>query len=197
MNNIKVGITGGIGSGKSTIAKFFKNILQIPVYLADDRAKFLVNNDKNIKTAIVKEFGEMAYLNNVYNASFIASVVFTDNKKLQKLNQIIHPIVKQDYLNWLETHKNAPYTIKEAAILIESGSYKDLDFVILVSADNQLKISRVTQRDNTTENEVLARINKQMPDEEKRKYIHAEIVNNKNSMVIPQILSIHQQLLSL
>lgn len=197
MNNITVGITGGIGSGKSTIAKFFKNILQIPVYLADDRAKFLVNNDKTIKTAIVKEFGEIAYLNNVYNASFIASVVFTDNKKLQKLNQIIHPIVKQDYLNWLETHKNAPYTIKEAAILIESGSYKDLDFVILVSADNQLKISRVTQRDNTTENEVLARINKQMLDEEKRKYIHAEIVNNKNSMVIPQILSIHQQLLSL
>lgn len=197
MNNITVGITGCIGSGKSTIAKFFKNILQIPVYLADDRAKFLVNNDKTIKTAIVKEFGEIAYLNNVYNASFIASVVFTDNKKLQKLNQIIHPIVKQDYLNWLETHKNAPYTIKEAAILIESGSYKDLDFVILVSADNQLKISRVTQRDNTTENEVLARINKQMPDEEKRKYIHAEIVNNKNSMVIPQILSIHQQLLSL
>ena len=197
MNSIKVGITGGIGSGKSTIAKFFKNILQIPIYLADDRAKYLVNHHSQIKKAIVNEFGEEAYLNNTYNSKFIASVVFSDKQKLQTLNAIIHPVVKQDYKNWLETNKQASYTIKEAAILIESGSYKELDFIILVSADKQLRINRVIQRDNVSENEVLTRIHKQMSEDEKRPYVDAEIINNENSNVIPQILTIHQQLLSL
>ena len=196
MNSLQVGLTGGIGSGKSTVANFFKNILNIPVYFADDRAKFLVNHNDFIISSILNNFGNNAYLNGVYNKPFISSIVFNDKDKLSILNDIIHPIVQQDYYDWLDKYKNAPYTIKEAAIMIEANVYQELDLLILVSANTTVKINRVMNRDSLLEEDVLNRMSKQMSDFEKREFVNKEILNNDNNKLIPQILKIHKFLIN-
>lgn len=160
-----VGITGGIGSGKSTAAKFFEE-LGVPVYNSDMRAKIIQNENPEVKVKITEAFGQEAYNESGLNKPFISKQVFQDNEKLKLLNSIVHPAVFKDFDDWKKTQKS-DIVIKEAAILIESGSYKDCDVVISVIVDVEKRISRTIERDGLTKEEVLARINNQISDEER------------------------------
>jgi dephospho-CoA kinase len=196
---LKVGITGGIGSGKTTVSKIFESI-GIPVYYADDRAKALMTGDRMVKRKIIDLFGVEAYFRNGrLNRKYISSIVFEDKSKLEALNGIVHPSVALDGKKWFDVQvsKNFPYAIKEAALLIESGSYKELDHLILVSAPLDIRIKRVVKRDKTNIKAVEARISKQMPDEQKKPYCNLQIINDGNTPLIPQVIKIHQWLIGL
>lgn len=160
-----IGLTGGIGSGKTTIANYFKS-KGIPIYIADDEAKAILFTPAAAKE--VKEaFGDEIMTNGLPDRGKLAAVVFNDAYKLQMLNTIIHPKVKEHFENWMRIHKNAPFVIREAAILFESGSYKDCDKIILVTAPAEVRIARVLERDKTTREKVVERINAQWGDEKK------------------------------
>lgn len=160
-----VGITGGIGSGKSTAAKFFEE-LGIPVYNSDTRAKLIQNENSEVKAKIIAAFGEEAYDENGLNKAYLSKQVFQDNEKLKVLNSIVHPAVFKDFEAWKIAQK-ADIIMKEAAILIESGSYKDCDLVISVMVDKEKRIARTMERDGLTREDILARINHQITDEER------------------------------
>jgi dephospho-CoA kinase len=162
-----IGLTGGIGSGKSTIASYFK-ALGVQVYIADDEAKKLMDDPETIKK-VQSVFEENVMENHVLNRKKIAALVFSNPQKLEQLNSIVHPEVKKHFLTWLKTHKNEPFIIKEAAILFESGSYKDCDKVIMVTAPEDVRIERVMRRDKVTMTQVLERMQNQWPEEEKIK----------------------------
>ena len=157
-----IGLTGGIGSGKTTIAKHIKS-LGIPVYIADDEARKIMQSVEII-SAIKKIFGTSIFENDILNREKLAAIVFSDSEKLEKLNSIIHPAVKKHFENWILNHKKYPYVIYEAAILFESGSYKNCDLIITVTAPIESRIQRVIQRDHTTRENVLKRINSQWND---------------------------------
>jgi dephospho-CoA kinase len=160
-----IGLTGGIGSGKTTIANYFKS-KGIPIYIADDEAKAILFTPAAAKE--VKEaFGDEIMTDGLPDRGKLAAVVFNDAYKLQMLNSIIHPKVKEHFENWMGMHKNAPFVIREAAILFESGSYKDCDKIILVTAPAEVRIARVLDRDKTTREKVVERINAQWGDEKK------------------------------
>ena len=159
------GITGGIGSGKSTAAKFFEE-LGIPVYNSDTRAKTIQNENSEVKVKIIAAFGEEAYNENGLNKPYLSKQVFQNNEKLKLLNSIVHPAVFQDFENWKKAQKS-DIVMKEAAILIESGSYKDCDVVISVVADIETRIARTIERDGLSREEIRARINNQISDEER------------------------------
>ncbi|WP_291120749.1 dephospho-CoA kinase [Empedobacter sp. UBA7248] len=159
------GITGGIGSGKSTAAKFFEE-LGIPVYNSDTRAKTIQNENSEVKVKIIAAFGEEAYNENGLNKPFMSKQVFQNNEKLKLLNSIVHPAVFQDFEDWKKAQKS-DIVMKEAAILIESGSYKDCDVVISVVVDIETRIARTIKRDGLSREEILARINNQISDEER------------------------------
>jgi dephospho-CoA kinase len=194
---ILVGITGGIGSGKSTVAKIF-SILGIPIYYADDRAKWLMANDSDLKKQIQENFGSESYTEGgILNRAFLASKVFSDEEKVKIINGLVHPAVKLDFENWAKA-QNSSYVLKEAALLFETGSYKDLDKVINVSSPIRIRISRVLMRDlHRNEKQVNDIIDKQLPDEEKNKLADFVVKNTDNKMLIPQVLEIHNQLLKL
>ncbi|ESU19280.1 Dephospho-CoA kinase [Flavobacterium cauense R2A-7] len=162
-----IGLTGGIGSGKSTIAGYFK-ALGVPVYIADDEAKKLMNNPETVKK-VQSVFEENVIENHVLDRKKIATLVFSNPKKLEQLNSVVHPEVKKHFLTWLKIHKNEPFIVKEAAILFESGSYKDCDKIIMVTAPEAVRIERVMQRDKVTKAQVLERMQNQWPEEEKIK----------------------------
>ncbi|MGV0956549.1 dephospho-CoA kinase [Empedobacter falsenii] len=159
------GITGGIGSGKSTAAKFFEE-LGIPVYNSDTRAKTIQNENSEVKVKIIAAFGEEAYNENGLNKPYLSKQVFQNNEKLKLLNSIVHPAVFQDFENWKKAQKS-DIVMKEAAILIESGSYKDCDVVISVVVDIETRIARTIERDGLSREEIRARINNQISDEER------------------------------
>lgn len=186
---IKIGITGGIGSGKSTVCRIFQ-ILGVPVYNADNKAKYLMANDKALKISIINLLGSESYKNNHLNREFIASKVFKDKDLLKKLNALVHPAVKNDFIKWSEKQK-APYVIYEAALMIESGSYKLLDKVIVVTAPLELRIARVCERDKVHQEKVLARINNQLSQEEMLKYADHVITNDGKISLISQVLELH------
>lgn len=160
-----IGLTGGIGSGKTTIANHFM-AAGIPVYIADDEARKIMQSDEII-TKIEKTFGTAIFDNGILNREKLSGIVFEDPEKLKLLNAIIHPAVKKHFSNWILNHKNAPYIIYEAAILFESGSYKECDIIITVTAPLESRIQRVIQRDKTTRENVLRRINMQWNDEKR------------------------------
>lgn len=189
---LKVGLTGGIGSGKSTVAKIFE-ILGIPVYYADDAAKRLMNEDEDLKASIIKHFGTESYINNQLNRSWIASIVFNDEEKLALLNSLTHPATIRDSNEWMRKQTSA-YTIKEAALIFESGSDAYLDYVIGVKAPAPLRISRTMQRDHITEEEVLKRMARQMNEETKMQRCDFIIVNDEQQMIMPQVLALHEKL---
>ena len=159
------GITGGIGSGKSTAAKFFEE-LGIPVYNSDTRAKTIQNENSEVKVKIIAAFGEEAYNENGLNKPYLSKQVFQNNEKLKLLNSIVHPAVFQDFENWKKAQKS-DIVMKEAAILIESGSYKDCDVVISVVVDIETRIALTIERDGLSREEIRARINNQISDEER------------------------------
>jgi dephospho-CoA kinase len=189
-----VGITGGIGSGKTTVCKIFE-VFGVPVYYADERAKWLLNNDNLIKESVISLLGSDAYSNGLLNRVYIANKVFNDSTLLEAYNNIIHPAVAEDTLIFSSKYLDKPYILKEAALLVETGSYLTLDKLIVVTASLQERINRVIQRDNVAEKEVLVRIKNQLPEEEKLKVADYIIVNDGNSSLIEQVKAIHQELL--
>ena len=160
-----IGLTGGIGSGKTTVANHFR-VAGIPVYIADDEARKIMQSDE-INAEIKKKFGDTVFDNGILNREKLSGIVFNDSEKLKLLNAIIHPAVKKHFSSWILNHKNTPYIIYEAAILFESGSYKDFDIIITVTAPLESRIQRVIQRDKTTRENVLSRINMQWNDEKR------------------------------
>jgi dephospho-CoA kinase len=160
-----IGLTGGIGTGKTMVAEYFKS-LGIPVYIADKEARQLMTSD-NIINALSNEFGKEILENGILNREKLAQLVFNDSKKLQKLNSIVHPEVKKHFDNWVEKHKNSPFVVKEAAILFESGSYKYCDTIITVTAPLETRLQRVMKRDKTDRESVLKRIENQWTDEQR------------------------------
>ena len=190
---LRVGLTGGIGSGKSTVAAIFE-ILGIPVYYADAAAKRLMNGDDTLKKGIINLFGEEAYKAGGLDRAFIASQVFNDKGKLDELNQLVHPVTINDAENWMK-RQSGHYAIKEAAIIFESGSNSGLDKVIGVFAPEAIRISRVMERDNVTEEIVKKRIASQMNEEDKMRLCDYVIYNDETQFLIPQVIAIHKQLL--
>ena len=196
---IKAGITGGIGSGKSTVCKIFEK-LGIPVYYADERAKYLMQHEHHLIDEIRKTFGADIYDSGKLNRKLLAERVFNDSNKLKQLNALVHPAVFHDTEDWIEEQKalKVPYVLKEAALLIESGSYKSLDKLIVVTAPLEKRIDRVIDRDNSTREEIIARINHQLPDEEKIKLADYVIENSGDLEYLnQQVLGIHDKLIRL
>lgn len=191
----RVGITGGIGSGKSTVARVFE-VMGIPVYNADNAARRLMNEDTEIREEIIKAFGENAYSGNQLNRRYIADVVFNNPSKLTLLNSITHPATIRDSERWMK-QQTTPYALKEAALIFESGSAENLDFVIGVYTPEPLRILRIMQRDNITRDEVKARMDRQIAETIKMKLCDAVVVNDEQQMVIPQVLALHQRLTAL
>jgi dephospho-CoA kinase len=190
----RLGITGGIGSGKSTVCNIFAH-MGIPVYHADERAKWLVNNDPAIQQQIISSFGERSFEGGSYNRVYIASLVFNDKEKLQKLNAIIHPAVLNDWKDFYEQHQSFPYVIKEAAIMLETGGRETVDKIALVYSPLELRIIRLMERDGLDSPAIEARINSQMPEEEKKKLADFIIYNDDEHSLIQQVHNIHQLML--
>lgn len=190
---LKVGITGGIGSGKTYICKIIEQ-LGYPVYNADVRAKELTNSNSNIKSAVKSLFGKDIYVNGELNRSAVAKLVFEDSTLLEKLNRIIHPEVQNDFETWANSNSDNSIVFKEAAILFESGMYKLMDANILVTAPLNIRIGRVMERDGVSKNDVLKRINNQFSDEEKLKLANYTIVNDGKVLVLPQIINVINEL---
>lgn len=192
---IKVGITGGIGSGKSTVCRMF-SVLRIPVFEADSVAKQLQNTDPEVRSSLIDLFGPAVYLpDQTLDRKYLSSIVFNDPSLLLQLNAIIHPAVRKAFDAW-SANQQSPYVLLEAAILYESGFYKMMDKVIVVSTDQDQRIQRVMKRDGSTEEQVLQRIGNQWTDEQRNKLADFVIHNNDNELIIPQIVEIDKKLRS-
>lgn len=187
---LKIGITGGIGSGKTLVSGVFQK-LGAPTYNADDRAKWLMNNNTKIVIKVIDLFGPEAYINGELNRSLIAKQVFKNTSLLAKLNAVVHPIVFDDFDEWYET-QTYPYVLKEAALLFESGSYRDLDAIITVDAPLEIRLKRASIRDQKSEDEIKGRIKNQYPNEIKVKAADFVINNDGITPVLPQLLKLHQ-----
>jgi dephospho-CoA kinase len=193
----KIGITGGIGSGKSAVCQIFKT-LGIPVYDADARAKFLTENDAEIRKKITENFGEKTFEGGKLNRAYLASLVFREEEKRLLLNSIVHPAVAKDFEKWYREQKNAPYVLKEAALMIEAGSYKDLDALVLITAPENVRLERVRKRDpQRSIEEIRSIMQKQMPEEEKKKYANFVIENEGESSLIRKVLDLHAKFIAL
>ena len=190
---LRVGLTGGIGSGQSTVAKIFE-VLGIPVYYADDASKKLMNENEELKEKIRVHFGKDAYTNGLLNRAYLSSIVFNNPEKLALLNSIVHPATIKDAAEWMQK-QTTPYTIKEAALIFESGSQENLDKVIGVFAPAAVRINRVMQRDNVTREEVISRMNKQINEEIKMRLCDYVVSNDEQELLIPQVLKLHEILL--
>lgn len=191
---LQVGITGGIGSGKSLVCKIFGK-LGVPAYDADSRAKILMTTDGILVEQIKKEFGSLSYDGTGgLNREFLSATVFTKEDKLKKLNALVHPRVAIDYEQWVGTKAGCNYVLKEAALLFESGSYKMLDTVILVSAPKEVRIGRVLTRDShRTLADIEKIIQNQLSEEEKEAKANFIIRNNESELIVPQILNLHER----
>ena len=191
---LKVGITGGIGSGKSYVCDIFKK-LGVPVFHADNVSREIVESDSNLKLEISKLFGTGIYTNGYLNRSAVSERVFKDKKLLEKLNAIVHPAVFNCFLIWMDDFSKQPYVLKEAAIIFESGAEKNLNFVITVTAPEGLRVTRVVNRDQVDSAKVIARIKNQWKDEERVKKSDFVIINDEKTLLLPQIIKIHNSLL--
>lgn len=185
-----LGVTGGIGSGKSTVCRVFQT-LGIPVYDADSRARRLYTSDAVLRGSVIEAFGEETYTGSQLNRKVLANMVFPDPAALARLNALVHPRVAADFAEW-KTAASGPYVIREAAILFESGSHADCDRIVLVSAPEDVRISRVMERDGATEAEVRQRMERQWSDARKRVSCNFELVNDNRSLLTPSIEGIHQ-----
>lgn len=192
---LRIGLTGGIGSGKTTVARIFE-ILGISVYYADVAAKRLMNQDEELIKAISLQFGNDIYFNGKLNRKDLAALVFKDEDKLALLNSLVHPATIKDAEDWMK-QQVSPYIIKEAALLFESGSNKYLDIVVGVSAPLQLRMQRTMLRDKITIEQVTARTNKQMNEEKKLALCDYVIINDEQQMILPQVLQLHEKFLQL
>ena len=191
-----IGITGGIGAGKSEIARVFDS-LGVPVYDADVHAKRLMNESENLRSAIQILFGEKSFKKDELDRTYIASKAFHAPKLLEKLNTLVHPIVRADFEHW-SFQQSAPYVLKEAALLFETGGYKQLDQVILVVANDEIRLQRVQKRDiHRSEKDIRAIMKRQWSDDQKRQLADHILENDNSQMILAQILQLHQKFISL
>jgi dephospho-CoA kinase len=192
---LRIGLTGGIGSGKTLVASIFHH-LGIPIYYADQAAKDLQNSDPEIREKLTHLFGNELYKDGNLNKVYLASIVFSNPEKLKALNAVMHPATLQAAANWMQK-QSTPYAIKEAALIFEANAQKDLDFVIGVYAPKEIRLKRTMLRDNSSAEQVLKRMQNQMDEEQKMKLCQFVIINDENQLLIPQILAIHNQLIEL
>ena len=192
---IRVGITGGIGSGKSTVAKVFE-VLGIPVYYADDAAKRIMNEDQLLKAQLLQLFGAETYVDGKLNRKYLSRLVFNDEEKLAQLNALVHPATLADAGKWMQ-QQTTPYAIKEAALIFESGAQTQLDKVIGVFAPAPVRIQRVMKRDDVSREEVKARMEKQLDESIKMRLCDYVVTNDEQELVIPQVIKIHEALLAI
>ncbi|WP_028297087.1 dephospho-CoA kinase [Olivibacter sitiensis] len=191
---LEIGVTGGIGSGKTTICRVFE-VLGVPVFYADTEAKKVMVRDRKLVAALKQHFGSDIYLHDgQLDRKKLADIVFNDAEKLRLLNNLVHPETISAYQEWVKVQQ-APYVMKEAALLFESGSYKLSNFNVLVVSPEALRIGRVMARDGVTENEVRARMSKQWRDEEKMKLADFVIYNDESHAILPQVLQLHRHFL--
>ena len=194
---LKIGITGGIGSGKTTVCKVFE-LLGIPVFYADDIAKSIMHTDLVLREEIIKNFGKKSYSDKgQLNRKHISGIVFHNPEELEKLNGLVHPAVFRAFDIWIMKHPEAPYILKEAALLYESDSYKMCDLSILVISPIESRIKRVQARDGLSTEEVQSRIDRQLSDEQKIKMANYILMNDEQQLLIPQIISLHHQFLKI
>ncbi len=192
---ILVGLTGGIGSGKTTVAGMFEE-LGVPVYNSDDRAKLLMTTSHDLKSRIMELLGDQAYIGDELDRAYIAEKVFTRKELLKELNAIVHPAVREDFAKWA-SQQNTPYVIQEAAILFENGAYESFDQMILVTAPKQIRLERIMLRDEVPENNILARMNYQWEDDKKIALSHFIIENTDLEKTRHEVKKIHQKLAEL
>jgi dephospho-CoA kinase len=188
-----LGLTGGIGSGKTTTAGVFK-VIGVPVYNADERARFLIQEDHIIREGYKQLFGDDIYSDDGLNRKEVANRVFKDPVLLERVNQLVHPVVNNDFKGWCEKHKTARLVVKEAAILFESGGFKYLDFNVLVMAPLELRIKRVMRRDGVSQKQVEERINNQWPDSKKRDLADYIIKCDEETLVLSQVFNLLKKL---
>jgi dephospho-CoA kinase len=196
---LKVGVTGGIGSGKSLICRLFA-LLGIPVYDSDFRAKWVMQHQPELQLELRTAFGQEAFdaATGLLNRAYLAQLVFNNPAQLTLLNSLVHPRVKQDFIDWAAAQQHVPYLIKEAALMYETEAHKQVDKMILVTAPESLRITRTRRRDlHRSESDIRAIMEKQLDDTEKLKRVDYVITNDEQQLVIPQVLAIHQQLLAL
>ena len=190
---LKIGLTGGVGSGKTTVSKIFAS-LGVPIFYADDIAKKIMSEDTILKQEIINLFGENAYTETL-NRKHIADIVFKDAFKLEQLNALVHPLTIAAANKWMQ-QQNKPYVIKEAALMFEAGASTNLDYVIGVYAPQLLRINRVMKRDKLTKAQVLERINNQIDETIKMKLCDFVIINDEQQAVLPQVINLHKKFIS-
>ncbi|NOX45806.1 MAG: dephospho-CoA kinase [Chlorobi bacterium] len=191
---VKVGLTGNIGSGKSTVARIFE-VFGAPVYHSDKRAKgFLLFPE--VKNKLKNEFGDIVFAKDEIDRKKLANLVFNDKQAIAFLNSVIHPLVRKDFEDWCSRHSEEPYVVQEAAILFESGFYRFFDKTIVVSCPEEIAVKRVMKRDNATESEVKERMKNQWDQEKKKKLADFIVFNDGEQLIIPQVLQIHKGLRS-
>ena len=191
---LKIGLTGGIGSGKTTVAQIFE-VLGIPVYYADPAARDLMNQNPELKKQIISAFGPEVYKEGKLDRAYLGGLVFADAEKLARLNSIVHPATLRDAETWMKNQKT-PYAIKEAALIFEAGLEKFFDFMVGVTAPESLRMERSINRDQTTAENVLHRMQQQMDEKEKISRCDFVIVNDGLQALLPQVLKIHETLLA-
>ncbi len=190
----RVGVTGGIGSGKSLVCSLFEH-LGVPVYEADTRANELIQHSSDIHRALTGLLGEKVYRKGKLNKTFLARVLFSDAGMREQINQVVHPVVFKDFLKWSERYKEKPYVIQEAAIIFESGAYRFLDDVINVYAPVKMRIARLLARDSSSTEEIRRRMHVQMTEKNRRRRAGFTIINDGERMILPQVVRIHNELL--
>ena len=188
---LRLGVTGGIGVGKSTVCQIFA-CLGVPRYDADQRAKELYSENLKLQKELIQKYGAAIYQNGALNKKLLSKIVFTDKQELQWLNSLVHPLIFEDYERWCQKNKDAIYTIKEAAIMFESGSDKNVDAVIGVASPEALRMERVMARDGSTEEEILKRMSKQMPQEDLLGRCQFTIHNDLENSLISQVIALHK-----
>ena len=191
---MKVGLTGGIGSGKTLVCRVLEK-MGVAVYYADSEARRLMNSDPGLVLQISGLFGNKAYEGGSLNREFIAHRVFNEKELLTRLNELVHPAVRKDFSRWASEQKPAFYVVEEAAILFESGSDRNMDLTVVVFAEKELRVRRAMQRDGSTREQVLNRMNSQMSDEEKMEKTDMVINNDGKEMILPQIINMHNAIL--
>lgn len=192
---LKIGLTGGIGSGKTIVATIF-SVLGIPVFDADKQAKLLMETDDQLVISIKKVFGNDSYTNEKLNRSYLANIVFNDPPKLAILNSLVHPVTITVSNRWMEEQKT-PYVIKEAALIFESQSQTNLDYVIGVSAPQQIRIKRVMKRDLSSRDQIVKRIERQIDEATKLDLCDFVLINDEEQLLIPQVLKLHEHFIQL
>jgi dephospho-CoA kinase len=191
----QVGLTGGIGSGKTLVCGIFEK-LGVPVYHADEAARRLMNNDAGLMESIRKMFGDQAYSREGLNRSYLAGLVFGDEERLSGLNSLVHPAVRDDFKRWTGQQGDAPYVIEEAAILFESGASQEMGLTILVYAPEEVRIRRVMERDGVSREEVLKRMRHQMCEEKLMQLADHRVLNDGTAMILPQVIELHNKILN-